>query len=91
MTVNCENNCVTSNIAKQVEQKRAGRRKHVRHGGTLCSKCLEAPPAPRQRYCVPCHNAAQSASYHRRKGELSRLRAMAARLNITEGEITANG
>lgn len=47
----------TLDVAAQIEQKRAGRRKLVRHGGRLCSKCLERPPAASCGYCNPCHAA----------------------------------
>lgn len=55
--------CVSREIVTvQIEQKRSGYRKTVRHGGTLCSKCLTNAPAPKQRYCRPCHASAQAAS-----------------------------
>lgn len=59
--VNGGTNCCTQNIAAQIEQKRAGRRKLVRHGGTLCSKCLEVPPTKGQKYCPACHAAYEKA------------------------------
>lgn len=44
-------------IDMQIALKRAGRRKLVRHGRTLCSKCLDAPPTAYHRCCRPCKNA----------------------------------
>ena len=46
-------------VALQVQRRRAGERKTVQHRGALCSKCLDAPPRAGQRYCQPCHNAAE--------------------------------
>lgn len=46
-----------ANLNAQIQMKRAGRRKHVFHGGTLCSKCLEQPPTMGQRYCRGCNAA----------------------------------
>lgn len=60
-------------ISEQIILKRAGRRKNVRHGGTLCCKCYVAPPALGQRYCRKCHNTAQLASYHRKQARLKAL------------------
>lgn len=59
-TDNRENTCSTL-VAMQIERRRAGERKTVQHRGALCSKCLEAPPRAGQRYCQPCHNAAERA------------------------------
>lgn len=42
-------------VAAQIEQRRAGRRKLVFHGGTLCSHCLDNAPRPGQRTCSKCH------------------------------------
>lgn len=75
MRARAETSCQTWNVAAQIEQKQAGRRKNIRHGGTLCSKCLVNPPsAKNQRYCKPCHNEAVKASYRRKQDELIRLR-----------------
>jgi hypothetical protein len=65
----------TGNISVQIEQRRNGTRKNVRHGGTLCSGCLSVPPAKGQRYCVECHRIAARASARRKSAELKRLRA----------------
>lgn len=50
-------NIRSANITAQIEMKIAGRRKQVRHGGTLCSKCLINSPRPKARYCRTCKNA----------------------------------
>lgn len=47
----------TLRVTNQIAMRRAGRRKRVYHGGTLCSGCLEAPRAKGQHYCGPCHAA----------------------------------
>jgi len=49
-----ETECSTQ-ITAQIRMKAAGRRKHVMHGGTLCSRCLSRPPASNKvRYCRQC-------------------------------------
>lgn len=57
------------NLLAQILQKRAGRRKRVKHGGALCSSCYEVPPRPGQGYCADCHskheNARQKAKRNR--------------------------
>jgi len=55
------------NIEAQIERRRLGFRKRVMHGGTLCSKCYENPPAKSQRYCAKCHSNAVMASRRRAK------------------------
>lgn len=52
--VSRETECYTK-LEMQVQLRRSGRRKHVMHGGTLCSKCLISAPAHGQRYCLRCH------------------------------------
>lgn len=74
--VSRETYCFKGNIEQQIALKRAGRRKLVRHGGTLCSCCYISPPASGQRYCAECHRKAASASYRRKQEELKRLRAL---------------
>jgi hypothetical protein len=54
-----------TNVAEQVKQRLAGRRKYVFHGGTLCSRCLKEPPAKSQCYCSKCH-AARHREYRAR-------------------------
>lgn len=50
---------LSRNIATNVKHliQAEGRRKYTLHKGAACSKCRSAPPANKQRYCVPCHNA----------------------------------
>jgi len=79
--VNCETQGFKENIAQQIEMKRAGRRKHVHHGGTVCSGCYAEPPLPGQRYGKNCRNKASLASYYRKQDELKRLRAL-----VSQGE-----
>lgn len=88
--VSHETNCCTVNIAAQIEQKKAGHRKLIRHGGALCSRCLERPPAHRQRYCNPCHAEAEKVARARRRDELTRLRALEQQLSKGKdnGQIT---
>lgn len=58
-----------STIRAQIEQRRLGGRKLVRHGGRLCSRCLDAPPvSSKGGYCRACH-----AEYQRERRE--KLRA----------------
>jgi hypothetical protein len=58
-------------IRNQVAEKRRGGRKVVRHGGTLCSDCLEVPPATaKTRRCRPCHAAYEKARRARIKAAL---------------------
>lgn len=64
--VSHETNC-SAKITAQIELKLAGRRKTVRHGGTLCSKCLVNPPRQNQRYCRDCKNADDRARRARNK------------------------
>lgn len=57
-------------IAAQIEQRRLGKRGNVRHGGSLCSRCLEKPPAtPSQAYCAECRNRDRRQWRARRKAE----------------------
>jgi hypothetical protein len=74
------------NIAAQIEERRAGRRKFIHHGGTLCSKCLERPPTSGQRYCNPCHAEANRASRARLSRELKRLRALEQKQQLSKGK-----
>ena len=59
-------------IDRQVELRRQGRRKNVRHGGKLCSRCLSCAPAAGRRYCRPCH-----AAYERDRRRTASLAAAA--------------
>ena len=85
------------NIAFPVKHliQTTGKRRIVRHGGTLCSKCLTAPPAPGQRYCNECHRGAQrdydSRARRKRIAELEqtiiRATAKLERLRATEERV----
>lgn len=45
----------TPAIANQIALVRLGRRKHVFHGKTLCSRCYGPKPGGRvDPYCAPC-------------------------------------
>lgn len=53
--VSHETESFTRLVRAQIELVRAGRRKHVFHGGKLCSKCYGPRPAYRQdHYCASC-------------------------------------
>jgi hypothetical protein len=67
----------TGKIAMQVEMRRAGRRKRVHHGGTLCSGCYDEPPISGQRYGKKCHAARERKRRAAQAEELKRLRALA--------------
>lgn len=84
--VSRETRCLPSNIALQVEQKLAGKRKHVRHGGALCSGCLQNPPLPTGRYCRKCRNAHSKDAKKREREELKRLRAQVEGQKDGEGK-----
>jgi hypothetical protein len=56
-------------VARQIEARRAGRRKNVRHGGALCSRCLAVPPRHGQGNCKACHAADSKARRARRREE----------------------
>lgn len=62
-------------IAAQIEQRRLGHRSAVHHQGTLCSRCLERPPRPNQRYCRECKNAYQREWSAKVRAETLRLKA----------------
>lgn len=66
-----------SNIAAQIEQKAAGRRKRVRHGGTLCSSCYAEPPRQGQRYCLSCHSKRETARKKKQRIPCAGARALA--------------
>jgi hypothetical protein len=66
--VSDETECSTL-IAVHIRLKLEGRRKHVMHAGTLCSRCLSrAPASAKVRYCRPC-KAAHEATRRKRKKE----------------------
>lgn len=61
----------SAQIEAQIKRKREGLRKQVRHGGTLCSKCLINPPRPGNRYCRPCKNVDDRMRRARNKAALT--------------------
>lgn len=64
-------------VMAQIEQRRRGDRKIVRHGGALCSRCLEKPPAnPKGGYCASCHAEYEATRRKSEREELKRLRAL---------------
>jgi hypothetical protein len=86
ISVSYETQCGALNIALQVEQKRQGRRKHVRHGGTLCCRCLENPPiSKKDRMCRECRKVDRRYRRIAGKEELKRLRALESQINLSKG------
>ena len=83
--VSRETRCLPENIALQIEQRLQGKRKHVRHGGTLCSRCLKNQPAHGQRYCIDCRRSYKADHERRTWEELKRLRT-AERARTEQGE-----
>lgn len=70
-------NLCSGKVAAQIEQRRRGDRKIVRHGGALCSRCLEKPPAnPKGGYCAGCHAEYEATRRKSEREELKRLRAL---------------
>lgn len=75
------------NIQRQIEQKRAGRRRKVHHHGQLCSKCLENPPrAPGDRYCAECRKIVMREHRRARTQELKRLKALEQLVKQSKGK-----
>jgi uncharacterized paraquat-inducible protein A len=70
-----ETKSFTEKIAMQIKQRRAGLRRNVRHGGTLCSGCLECPPQENDAYCPRCRASAAKQHRDKIKQELVALRA----------------
>lgn len=63
--------CHTKHHHPEAEAKKnAPRRKTVRHGGTLCSRCYSSPPLPSHRYCRVCKQAADREWLARNKAAL---------------------
>lgn len=85
--VSCVTENLPSNIAAQIAAKKRGDRKIVHHGGLLCSRCLEKPPAAPDRYCRDCRLAYSAAHKRKQTREIRRLKAENARLRaqLTEG------
>lgn len=80
--VSHETNCFREAIEHQVALKLAGRRKLVRHGGTLCSGCYQEPPLPGQRYGARCHRTAVQKSYYKKQ---KRLKALEEQQKLSRG------
>jgi hypothetical protein len=57
------------NIVAQIRLVAAGRRRTVKHGGLLCSRCYSEPPLPGQRYGKQCHAKNQKAWKRKKKGK----------------------
>lgn len=84
--VSHETPCLTSNLAMQIQQRRAGRRQKVHHHGTLCSRCLANPPASeRDRYCKLCRAADRRERRRIASEELKRLRALDEQQKLSKG------
>jgi hypothetical protein len=82
-----ETESLPSNIERQIAAKRAGDRKIVRHGGLLCSRCLEnAPASATDRYCLECRAAYERERRKIQKDELLRLRALAQSNGANDGQ-----
>jgi len=48
----------TEKLINQIKELRAGRRECVRHGGKLCSWCMDMlPTGSKGGYCRPCRAA----------------------------------
>lgn len=56
-------------LEAQIEERLAGRRGKVRHGGTLCSNCYANPPHGKDKYCLGCRRAYRRAHPRRKKTE----------------------
>lgn len=82
--MNPELSVTRETIAAQIELKRAGRRKLVRHGGALCCRCLHAPPLPYHGYCRQCRNTRDREKW--RKAQDAKKGAIAQPENHTDGQ-----
>jgi hypothetical protein len=82
----CGTNHIAEGIEAQIAARRAGKRKHVRHGGTLCCHCLERPPISKSdRMCHECRKADRKARRQAAKLELKRLRALEEQQKLSKG------
>lgn len=94
MSVSRETHCGADHnpkIAAQIEQRRQGDRKLVRHGGTLCCRCLKRPPlSKKDRYCALCRAADRRKRRAAAREELQRLKALEQKLSKGKdnGQIT---
>lgn len=75
--VSRETQCSTQ-FAAQIQQRRDGLRKKVRHGGALCCTCLDVPPPRNGRDCDNCHAEAQKAYRKRKKAREATDASLAA-------------
>ena len=75
--VSRETRSLALNNALGSRRQAAGRRRCVRHGGTLCSRCLEKPPSKGDSYCAACRSIINKDWRRRHAAELQRLRALA--------------
>lgn len=57
MSVSRETESLVLNVQAQLEERAAGKRKNIHHGGTLCCGCHQVPPVRNGKYCKPCRNA----------------------------------
>lgn len=67
----------STDIAMQVELRRAGRRKRVMHGKTLCSRCYINPPQATHKYCKTCKSADAKSRRARNKAAMESVAALA--------------
>jgi hypothetical protein len=71
-----------ANDGIRMQVQSTGKRRAIRHGGKLCSRCLTNPPKPGQRYCGDCLAAANREYRMRVK---ARHAALCAKLAAYEG------
>jgi hypothetical protein len=71
-----------ANDGIRVQVQSVGKRRAIKHGGKLCSRCLTNPPKPGQRYCGDCLAAANREYRMRVK---ARHAALCAKLAAYEG------
>lgn len=66
----------------RLQVQATGKRRLVKHGGKLCSRCLSRPPKSGQRYCSECLAAANREYRQRIKAKHT---ALCAKLATYEG------
>lgn len=59
--VSRETKSLASDIDAQLAERAAGKRKNIKHGGTLCCRCHRNPPSTNGKYCKLCRNAYDAA------------------------------
>lgn len=67
-----------ANDGIRMQVQSAGKRRAIKHGGKLCSRCLTNPPKPGQRYCGDCLAAANREYRARVKEQQKAIHAKAA-------------